>query len=297
MFTTIDKNLLIAAMESAIYHACVTANVVSLHAIETGVSSLRQRFDVDPASVTDAEVFGMVDTIERATIPKLSQISELDNTTNIADRVVSFLWKNILEKPTTFPPSAHAHPWGDISSKPATFPPSEHTHEAAAVTWNDVSDKPTTFPPSEHTHAAQSLPSGAISLFGGAVCPDGWLFCDGSTVSRETYAALFAAIGTTYGSGDGTTTFLLPDFRGRVGIGAGQGSGLTNRTLGETLGEEEHALAANENGTHNGHKGVGTGGMLTPNNGWPECKAESSGLGLPHNTMQPSIVINYIIKV
>lgn len=53
MFTPIDKNLLIAALESAIYHACVNANIVSLHAIETGVSSLRQRFDVDPESVTE----------------------------------------------------------------------------------------------------------------------------------------------------------------------------------------------------------------------------------------------------
>ena len=157
MFTSTDKNLLIAAMESAIYHACVTAKIVSLHAIETGVSSLRQRFDVDPASVSDAEVFDMVDTIERATIPKLTQISGLDNTTNIADRVVSFLWKNILEKPTTFPPSAHAHPWNEISSKPTTFPPSAHTHDAQAVAWADVSDKPTTFPPSAHTHDAQAV--------------------------------------------------------------------------------------------------------------------------------------------
>ena len=159
MFTPIDKNLLIAAMESAIYHACVTANIVSLHAIETGVSSLRQRFDIDPASVSDAEVYGMVDTIERATIPKLTQISELDNTTNIADRVVSFRWKHIIEKPTTFPPSAHAHLWNEISSKPTTFPPSAHTHEAqpVAVTWADVSDKPTTFPPAEHTHEAQPV--------------------------------------------------------------------------------------------------------------------------------------------
>ena len=164
MFTPIDKNLLIAAMESAIYHACVTANIVSLHAIETGVSSLRQRFDIDPASVSDAEVYGMVDTIERATIPKLTQISELDNTTNIADRVVSFLWKNILEKPTTFPPSAHAHLWNEISSKPTTFPPSAHTHEAqpVAVTWADVTDKPTTFPPAEHTHEALSVAWDAI---------------------------------------------------------------------------------------------------------------------------------------
>ena len=160
MFTPVDKHLLIAAMESAIYHACVTANIVSLHAIETGVSSLRQRFDIDPASVSDAEVYGMIDTIERATIPKLTQISELDNTTNIADRVVSFLWKNILEKPTTFPPSAHTHDaqavaWADVSDKPTTFPPAEHTHEALSVAWDAIDDKPTTFAPSEHTHAAQ----------------------------------------------------------------------------------------------------------------------------------------------
>ena len=159
MFTSTDKNLLIAAMESAIYHACVTANIVSLHAIETGVSSLRQRFDVDPASVSDAEVFGMVDTIERATIPKLTQISGLDNTTNIADRVVSFLWKNILEKPTTFPPSAHAHPWNEISSKPTTFPPSAHTHSEYAP----ISHSHSEYALISHTHEASA--GGGTSVF------------------------------------------------------------------------------------------------------------------------------------
>ena len=64
------------------------------------------------------------------------------------------------------------------------------------------------------------IPSGAIMEYGGAAAPTGWLLCDGSPVSRTTYANLFAAIGTVYGSGDGSTTFNLPDRRDRFGIGA-----------------------------------------------------------------------------
>lgn len=62
--------------------------------------------------------------------------------------------------------------------------------------------------------------------------------CDGSAVSRTAYAELFAAIGTTWGAGDGSTTFNLPDLRGRAAVGAGAGSGLTARTLGDSLGSE-----------------------------------------------------------
>lgn len=102
-------------MESAIFHACKQANIVSLHAIETGVSALRQRFDANPESVTDADVFGMVETIERAAIPPLATIDAINNDTNIADRVVSYLWRNIVDKPTTFPPAEHAHVKADIS--------------------------------------------------------------------------------------------------------------------------------------------------------------------------------------
>ena len=313
-------------MESAIYHACVNANVVSLHAIETGVSSLRQRFDQDADSVSDADIFSLVDTIERAKIPTISQISALNNDTNIADRVVSFLWKNILEKPsvfpsdwgmlankpTTFPPATHTHEaqavavaWTDVTDKPATFPPVEHTHEAqaVAVAWTDVTDKPATFPPVEHTHEAQadSTPAGSMIMFGGAVAPTGWLFCDGAAVSRETYAALFAAIGVVWGAGDGSTTFNLPDARGRSAMGAGQGSGLTARTLGATLGEEAHALTANENGahTHNSPSGFSGGPGGDHAGGAPSFyahKTASSGLGTPHNTVHPVFVCHYIIK-
>ncbi|TNE75019.1 hypothetical protein EP331_00185 [bacterium] len=65
-----------------------------------------------------------------------------------------------------------------------------------------------------------------------------YLKCDGAAISRTTYADLFAVISTTYGVGDGSTTFNLPDLQGRVPLGAGSGSGLTSRTLGATGGQE-----------------------------------------------------------
>jgi len=72
--------------------------------------------------------------------------------------------------------------------------------------------------------------------------PDGtqrWHLCDGTALSRTTYATLFSAIGTTYGTGDGSTTFNIPDLLGRVPVGAGAGSGLTARALGVKSGQQE----------------------------------------------------------
>ncbi len=68
-------------------------------------------------------------------------------------------------------------------------------------------------------------PSGAILAFGGSTAPDGWLICDGSTVSRTQYASLFAAVGVAHGSGDGVTTFNLPDYQGRFLRGVDHGKG------------------------------------------------------------------------
>ena len=68
-------------------------------------------------------------------------------------------------------------------------------------------------------------PSGAILAFGGSAAPDGWLICDGSSVSRTQYASLFAAVGVAHGSGDGATTFNLPDYQGRFLRGVDHGSG------------------------------------------------------------------------
>jgi Microcystin-dependent protein len=80
-----------------------------------------------------------------------------------------------------------------------------------------------------------------IMLFGGNFAPLNWLYCDGSLLSISEYEALFSLIGTTYG-GDGQTTFALPDLRGRVAVGAGQGPGLNNISLGERAGAENVTL-------------------------------------------------------
>lgn len=83
----------------------------------------------------------------------------------------------------------------------------------------------------------------------------GWLLCDGAPVSRTAFAALFAAVGTAYGAGDGSTTFNLPNLLGRVPMGAGAGTGLTARTRGQTPGAETVTadLAAHTHtGTTNG---------------------------------------------
>ena len=85
----------------------------------------------------------------------------------------------------------------------------------------------------------EALPAGSIIEWGGATAPANWLIADGSAVSRTTYASLFAAIGTTFGAGDGSTTFNLPDMRGRVPVGKNGG---TFGTLGATGGAETVAL-------------------------------------------------------
>lgn len=91
--------------------------------------------------------------------------------------------------------------------------------------------------------------AGIIQMFAGATPPNGWLVCDGSAVSRTEYATLYDAIGDTWGAGDGSTTFNLPDLRGRTPIGAGTGTGLTARTLGtHNIGAETHKLTAAESG-------------------------------------------------
>lgn len=99
------------------------------------------------------------------------------------------------------------------------------------------------------------MPTGAVIPFAGpaASIPSGWLACDGSVISRTTYAALFAVIGTTYGAGDGSTTFALPDAKGRVI--AGKAASGTFAVLGATGGEEFHTLITNEIPAHS-HTGT-----------------------------------------
>lgn len=120
--------------------------------------------------------------------------------------------------------------------------------------------------------------TGSIVDYAGTDNPPDTLGCDGSEVSRTTYAALFAKIGTTWGVGNGTTTFNIPDLRGRTSIGAGQGAGLTNRTLAGTGGEETHTLTTSEMPTHN-HDFTGTGTAASTGAHTHDLTIKDGGIG------------------
>lgn len=94
------------------------------------------------------------------------------------------------------------------------------------------------------------VPTGAIMPYAASTPPTGWLLCDGSAVSRTAYARLFAVIGTTYGAGDGSTTFNLPNLRGRFPVGLDGSADFA--TLGQTGGERAHTLTTGELPAH-GH--------------------------------------------
>lgn len=167
------------------------------------------------------------------------------------------------------------------------------------------------------------IPIGGLMPFAGSSAPSGWLFCDGSAVSRTTYSDLFTVIGTTYGSGDGSTTFNVPDLRGRIPMGAGTGTGggdsgtgkptggdaLTARSVGAWGGEETHLLTGGESGT-SAHShgfssdpvtfggagnttGAGATNITTINTTNASAEADADDA---HNNVQPFIVVNYIIR-
>jgi microcystin-dependent protein len=156
-----------------------------------------------------------------------------------------------------------------------------------------------------------ALPTGIIlPTVSSSIVGTAWLMCDGSAVSRTTYANLFATIGTKYGSGDGSTTFNLPDFRGRVPVGKDNMNNkdanvVTNtwgKTLGGAAGSETHTLATDELPAH-GHTytykatvGGESGGGDVNNLGNLTVDSNATGGGLSHNNVQPSIILNYIIK-
>jgi len=99
------------------------------------------------------------------------------------------------------------------------------------------------------------MPPGAMLEYGGSTAPDGFLLCNGAAVSRSTYLALFTAIGTAYGAGDGSTTFNVPNKIDRVGVGAG-----SSYARGATGGAA--SATTSSAGSHN-HTGVVTGTAIT----------------------------------
>lgn len=109
------------------------------------------------------------------------------------------------------------------------------------------------------------VPTGLIAPFAGENAPSGWLLCDGTAVSRSGYSALYAVLGTRYGAGDGSTTFNLPNLKGRVPVGLDLGQPEFD-TLGETGGSKagvsthSHSLSiTSAGGGWHGHSGTANG--------------------------------------
>ena len=157
---------------------------------------------------------------------------------------------------------------------------------------------------------------GEIRLLAGPTVPSNWRTCDGSLLLIADHPLLFAEIGSLYG-GNGSTDFALPDLRGRAPIGAGQGLGLANRTLADAPGEETTILDVTQMPSHNHHLRATNSaatqtqpaGNILATGAIPHYLNAStsvimgndaisnSGSGAPHNSMQPSLVIHYIIYV
>jgi len=152
--------------------------------------------------------------------------------------------------------------------------------------------------------------------------PDGWALCQGQMLAVSQNATLFSLLGTSFG-GNGTTTFCLPDLRGRVSVGSGTGNGLSLRIVGESAGVEHVSLTTNQIPVHSHpasanadpggntspqnsvwtqiNDGSGTGynsyAPAPPNVMLPPTTLSPSGGSQPMNILQPYLTLNYIIAL
>lgn len=168
-----------------------------------------------------------------------------------------------------------------------------------------------------------AIPVASVMPYAGTTAPTDWMLCYGQAISRTTYAALFAAVSTTYGAGDGSTTFNLPDLRGRVVAGkdnmggsaanriTNAASGITGTTLGANGGEQTHTLITAEMPAHNHPITSNIFTALSTTGGGQNYQATSgprlfaastfgstnTGGDAPHRNVQPTMILNHIIRV
>ena len=174
------------------------------------------------------------------------------------------------------------------------------------------------------------MPIGAMMQWAGSGDPEDfdstvrWLVCNGRAISRTTYAALFAALATAYGTGDGSTTFNIPDLRGRVPVGAdptGVHLPVNEPALGGSGGEEQHALVTAEGASHDhtlaggepvpylvggswslgGEYATASGSLFpagsTGGSLGSSTVTSTTASATPHNNLQPYLAVNHIIRV
>lgn len=157
----------------------------------------------------------------------------------------------------------HVHPT-DTSRAPLASPVFTGTPTAptAATGTRSTQIATTAFVGAESLIAA---PTGSVYTFAGATVPTGWLKCNGALLSRTTYAALFAVIGTTYGAGDGSTTFALPDLRGEFVRGFDDGRGID---AGRALGSWRNHILQSHNHFLPTSSGIAGGAAVIADNLW-----------------------------
>lgn len=190
-------------------------------------------------------------------------------------------WTEIGQRATrtggVFTPAPHTHPYAPLSHVGAggmDRHPAATTDLAGFISSSDKGELDDHIGAGGSSHSAVSpsvdgfatpamllagVPVGMIATFPADTMPTGWLTCAGQAISRSAHAALFAVFGTTFGAGDGSTTFNLPD--GRVVIGSGQGTGLAARAIGAVGGQEKHTLSVGEPPGHT-HSGDTSGQSL-----------------------------------
>lgn len=236
-------------------------------------------------------------------------------TASTADHIA---WANIDDKPTAYPPEAHSHSYAGSATEggPATKAETLATPRAInGIPFDGTTDITVDIgvrtvngsaPDSAGNISLTTLPTGTVIAYSADTVPDGFLLCNGATVSRTTYAALFAVIGTTYGEGNGTTTFDLPNLtdrfiQGSTTAGTTKEAGLPNITGSFTLRNQAKELTEisgtfslqdTDSGTHTGASSNKRPYVHIAMN----AQKSSSVYGASDTVQPPALTMRYCIK-